>query len=163
MGKDIKAGFELGLDEVEASSEKETQAPKKRGKKADFEVGYGRPPKDKQFKPGKSGNPKGRPKHATTFMEALNRKMGSFITVTENGVKKKKTTLEVIVQKYINQALSGNDPLLSLFIRENAKDVRIENILYPRELKPEPTPEEQAKMDELLKAMYDTLNERHRD
>ena len=28
----------------------------------DYEVGYGKPPKSKRFKPGASGNPKGRPK-----------------------------------------------------------------------------------------------------
>ena len=30
------------------------------GSEASYEVGYGRPPKHTQFKPGKSGNPKGR-------------------------------------------------------------------------------------------------------
>ena len=29
---------------------------------ADYEVGYGRPPKNSQFKPGQSGNPRGRRK-----------------------------------------------------------------------------------------------------
>ena len=32
------------------------------GKKASFEVGYGKPPATTRFKPGQSGNPKGRPK-----------------------------------------------------------------------------------------------------
>jgi hypothetical protein len=30
----------------------------------DDEVGYGKPPKHGQFKPGKSGNPRGRPRGA---------------------------------------------------------------------------------------------------
>jgi hypothetical protein len=30
----------------------------------DYDVGYGKPPKDTRFKPGQSGNPKGRPKGA---------------------------------------------------------------------------------------------------
>jgi len=29
---------------------------------ADYEVGYGKPPKSRRFQPGVSGNPKGRPK-----------------------------------------------------------------------------------------------------
>jgi hypothetical protein len=33
-----------------------------RSKSSPYKVGYGRPPKATQFKPGKSGNPKGRPK-----------------------------------------------------------------------------------------------------
>lgn len=32
------------------------------GDKKDYEVGYGKPPKDTRFKAGQSGNPKGRPK-----------------------------------------------------------------------------------------------------
>ena len=40
--------------------------------KSDYDVGYGRPPKSAQFKPGKSGNLKGRPKGAKNKRPALN-------------------------------------------------------------------------------------------
>jgi hypothetical protein len=39
---------------------------------ADYEVGYGKPPRDTRFKPGRSGNPKGRPKGAKNKRPALN-------------------------------------------------------------------------------------------
>ena len=32
----------------------------------DYEVGYGKPPKHSRFKPGQSGNPKGRPRVPAT-------------------------------------------------------------------------------------------------
>ena len=44
------------VKEVTAQAEQPTTAPKQ------YEVGYGKPPKSTQFKPGRSGNPKGRTK-----------------------------------------------------------------------------------------------------
>ena len=44
--------------------------------KAGYEVGYGKPPQHSRFKPGQSGNPKGRPKSA----KGLNTIVGKLIT-----------------------------------------------------------------------------------
>jgi hypothetical protein len=38
------------------------KTPPAKGDSGDYQVGYGKPPKHTQFKPGKSGNPQGRPK-----------------------------------------------------------------------------------------------------
>lgn len=42
------------------------------GTDASYNIGYGRPPKHTQFAPGKSGNPRGRPKGAKNKRPALN-------------------------------------------------------------------------------------------
>ena len=42
------------------------------GKHLDYEVGYGKPPVATRFEPGRSGNPRGRPKGAHNKLPALN-------------------------------------------------------------------------------------------
>ena len=48
-------------------------------------VGYARPPIDKQFKPGKSGNPAGRPKGAKSIAKLFAEALGRRVTIQENG------------------------------------------------------------------------------
>ena len=40
--------------------------------RASYDVGYGKPPASTRFKPGQSGNPKGRPKGANNKKPKLN-------------------------------------------------------------------------------------------
>jgi hypothetical protein len=76
------------------------------GKRSD--VGYGRPPREHQFKLGQSGNKRGRPRgsknEATIISELLNRK----IDVRQNGSVRKITLLEGILLKFAEDALKGN-------------------------------------------------------
>ena len=51
--------------------------------KADYEVGYAKPPAANRFKPGQSGNPKGRPKGAKNRMPALNEERLKTIIMAE--------------------------------------------------------------------------------
>ena len=161
MDKDIKTGFELGLGN-ECSSGADTAPSPPETDNADYEVGYGRPPKDKQFKAGKSGNPKGRPKHAKTFGEGLDRVLSTIVSVPENGVQKRRTYLELIVKKYINEILSGNFKALSLFVREDARYVNIDRYVNPTVPKEAKTAEEEARDDEINAALRQLLDERHR-
>ena len=72
------------------------------------QVGYGRPPPEHQFKPGKSGNPKGRPKGAknesTILRDILTRK----IAHRSGGRTRKISVLEGIHLRIVDDALKGN-------------------------------------------------------
>lgn len=79
------------------------------------EVGYCRPPREHRFKPGHSGNPKGRRKGAknesTLLREILQRKIQ---TNTGNG-RRKITVLEGILLRIADNALKG-DPKSAAFL-----------------------------------------------
>lgn len=77
-------------------------------KRAVPEVGYGRPPQAHQFKPGRSGNPSGRPKgaknEATILRDLLTRK----IDIRQGESSRKITILEAILMRFTEDALKGN-------------------------------------------------------
>jgi Family of unknown function (DUF5681) len=74
----------------------------------DNEVGYGKPPRANQFKPGKSGNPKGRPagarSEATILQDLVQRKIG----LSERGKTRRITLLEGILRRIAEDSLKGN-------------------------------------------------------
>lgn len=77
-----------------------------------YEIGYRRPPVSGRFKPGRSGNPKGRPKGSRNFLAVLEQELNKTISVTENGKKHKLTRLQAIVKRMVNAALNGDQRAL---------------------------------------------------
>lgn len=77
-----------------------------------YEIGYRRPPASGRFKPGKSGNPKGRPKGSRNFLTLLEQELNKTISVTENGRKRKLTRLQAIVKRMVSHALNGDQKAL---------------------------------------------------
>lgn len=82
-----------------------------------YEVGYGRPPKDTQFKPGQSGNPKGRPKGAKNVGSMLVDVFFRKIPITENGSRQQVTILEAILKEMATGAAKGDPRLLDRVIK----------------------------------------------
>jgi hypothetical protein len=81
-------------------------------------IGYGKPPKKSQYKPGQSGNPKGRPKGAGSFKTALSRELEAKLEIKEAGKRKKVSKLEAIAKRLVTDALNGNSKALSELLRQ---------------------------------------------
>ncbi len=111
----------------------------------DDDVGYGKPPKAHQFKPGKSGNPKGRPmggkSEATILVELLNRK----IEIRQNGKVRKITILEGILHKLAEDSLKGNTKSAAFVLN------RLVAIASTASTEPEVNPDDKAVLDAYLR------------
>lgn len=71
-------------------------------------VGYKQPPKETQFKPGVSGNPKGRPRGTVSLATVLRKALSERVTIRENGRTRKISKLEVVLKQLVNKAAGGD-------------------------------------------------------
>lgn len=71
-------------------------------------VGYANPPLHSRFRPGRSGNPRGRPKGSRNFKTILAAAMHEKVTIRTAKGPKRITKLEALIQKTINDALTGD-------------------------------------------------------
>lgn len=84
---------------------------------ADYEVGYKKPPIHGQFKPGQSGNPKGRPKKRQTNAELMNQAFDQKVTVNLNGKKVRRTKRELFFEVIINEALKKDKTAMNIALK----------------------------------------------
>ena len=92
--------------------------------RAAHEVGYGRPPRAHQFKPGQSGNPRGRPKGAKNEAIILRTLLNRKIEIREGARTRKVTIFEAILLRIAEDALKGNTKSAAfLFTRYAASQV----------------------------------------
>ncbi len=85
-----------------------TERRRKPPRKGDYEVGYGRPPKRGRFKPGQSGNPKGRPRGRKNIHTILEETLFRLVTITENGRKRKVPAIEALFLSLLRKSLDGD-------------------------------------------------------
>lgn len=93
----------------------------------DDEVGYGKPPKEYQFKPGQSGNPKGRPKGTRNFKTDVKDTLKQPVRVKNDGKPKTVSTQHAALLRLRERALAGDgrslDRLLGLAQTYNNEDM----------------------------------------
>jgi hypothetical protein len=74
----------------------------------DDDTGYKRPPKAHQFKPGKSGNPRGRPKGTRNLSTDLAEISSRRVPIRENGKERRTSRQEAVLLSLYNKALHGD-------------------------------------------------------
>ena len=74
----------------------------------DYPVGYKRPPRHSQFKPGQSGNPKGRPRKQKSLATCLKEELYRVVKVTVNGKQRQMPLIEALVNKLVHLAVAGD-------------------------------------------------------
>jgi hypothetical protein len=78
----------------------------------EYEVGYKRPPKHTQFKRGRSGNPKGRPKGKRNWKTVFHDAMWEQVPVNRNGQRENIPKIEAAFTQFANRAASGDVTVL---------------------------------------------------
>ena len=85
--------------------------------KSDKGVGYRRPPLHSRFKPGQSGNPRGRPKGSLNFATDLKNTLLAPVALNDGGRARRVTTQKAALLRLREKALNGDvkalDKLLS--------------------------------------------------
>jgi Family of unknown function (DUF5681) len=74
----------------------------------DYEVGYGKPPRDTRFKEGQSGNPRGRPPGAKNLKTLLSEALNEPVVVAENGGHRKITKRQAIITQLVNRSATAD-------------------------------------------------------
>jgi Family of unknown function (DUF5681) len=89
--------------------------------RGEYRVGYRKPPKHTQFKPGQSGNPGGRKPLFGNFEADLIDELATEISVRENGVERQVSKQRAVINTLVTAAISGNmrasGALLSILAR----------------------------------------------
>ena len=91
----------------------------------DDEVGYRKPPKDTRFKPGVSGNPKGRPKREPVVLaDEIREVLNAPIQYREQGRLKTATRHELNLKMLIDRAVKGSVAAAGLVLKARAQALR---------------------------------------
>jgi transcriptional regulator NrdR family protein len=117
---------------------------------ADYEVGYGKPPRHTRFAKGQSGNPRGRPCGAKNFTTLLEEALHEPVTVTENGGRRKVSKRQAIITQLVNRSATADFRALKLLF----------DIVRDIERQTEPASPETAEFSEADEKVLEQLRSR---
>jgi hypothetical protein len=104
------------------------QNPSRRASR-NYEVGKGRTPKATRWKPGQSGNPKGRPKGSKNAATMAQAELKRRVTATVNGQKRQLTVADVAYRRLGDKAMGGDQKAFGFLLM-------LANHVDPSDIKP---------------------------
>jgi Family of unknown function (DUF5681) len=94
---------------------------------ADYSVGYGKPPRNRRFRPGVSGNPKGRPKRKPTALaEIISAALNGPIDYREQGRAKVAPAITLSLKLLVDRAIAGDLDAAEMVLKIRASAERFD-------------------------------------
>lgn len=121
-------------------------------------VGYGNPPRHSQFRPGQSGNPRGRPRGARGVKTDLAAELSSVWTTSINGRAIKGTKQRLMFRTLTARAATGDVKAAAILLPLILQVLGIEDRGGERLRL---SPQDQALLDQLLGSNAGEIPERH--
>lgn len=90
------------------AQDEEPDGKKVVGKRRDYEVGYGKPPKHSQFQKNQSGNPTGKKKGTKSLKTLLAKELGTRMTIGINGKQVTASRQQLMLQTLTARAAAGD-------------------------------------------------------
>src|SRR5215207_9801957 len=79
-------------------------------------VGYRRPPRHTQFRPGESGNPGGRPRKLPSLRRELEAELAESMQIAEGGHKVTVSKQRGVVKALVSRALAGDMRAMAVIV-----------------------------------------------
>jgi hypothetical protein len=90
-----------------------------------YEVGYRKPPRHTRFKPGQSGNPRGRPKAEKSLGAALNDALKAKVKMRRNGKERVVSGIQAFALRVVTDAIQGKASAQKMLVALIARFVPI--------------------------------------
>jgi hypothetical protein len=124
----------------------------------EYDVGYKKPPLHTRFRPGRSGNPRGRPKRSRELAAMIDDVLNAKVKVTENGRARWISKLELCVTQVANAGAAGDLKAASMLLK-----LKLVGKSAPRALSSAEQNNIEVSQEsyETLRALYEVLSSSH--